>query len=52
MLDILSRFDILGLGALVGAILFVGALLRVLLDNRSFDDIDRARREKRDRGTA
>ena len=40
MLDILAQFDPLGLGALVGSILFLAALIWVLLDNRSFEDLN------------
>ena len=43
MLDTIAGFDALGIGAIVGSLLFLGVLLRVLLDNRSFDDLERRR---------
>ena len=41
MLDIIARFDLLGVGAIIGSIAFLGLLVRVLVDNRSFHDVDR-----------
>ncbi len=43
MLDILSQFDALGLGAIVGSLLFLAGLIWVLVDNRSFVEVDRRR---------
>ena len=34
-----AGFDVLGVGTLVGMLLFLGALIWVLVDNRSFDDL-------------
>lgn len=44
MLDILAQFDILGLGTLVGSVLFLAGLLWVLVDNRSFERLDQGHR--------
>lgn len=41
MMEIFAGFDILGLGTLLGSVLFLAGLLRVLLDNRSFDEVNR-----------
>lgn len=41
MPDIFAGFDILGLGTLLGSILFLGALVWLLVDNRSFDEVNR-----------
>lgn len=45
MFDMVAGFDILGVGTLVGAILFLGGLIRVLLDNRSFEQVNRRHAE-------
>lgn len=41
MLDILAQIDILGLSTLLGSLLFLGGLLWLLLDNRSFEELNR-----------
>lgn len=40
MLEFLSGFDALGLGTLVGSLLFLGALIWVLVENRTFDQLN------------
>lgn len=48
MFDIIAQFDILGLGTLIGAILFLAALIWVIVDDRSFENLeDRHAREVR-----
>lgn len=41
MLDIFAGFDILGLGTLLGSLLFLAGLIWVLVDDRSFDEVNR-----------
>lgn len=48
MFDIFAGFDILGVGTLVGAILFFSGLIRVLMDNRSFEQVNRKHAEQKD----
>lgn len=40
MLNLLTGFDPLGIGTLIGSILFLGALVWVLVDNRSFYELN------------
>lgn len=42
MFDIVVGLDVLGLGFLLGALLFLAGLVKVLLENRSFEDLNRA----------
>ncbi len=54
MMEIFAGFDILGLGTLLGSVLFLGGLLWVLLDNRSFEEVNRrhaAAAEREDRAS-
>lgn len=41
------NFDALGLGALIGSLLFLAALLWVIIDNRSFEDLNRSTTSER-----
>lgn len=41
MFDIVTSFDILGLATLLGALLFLGGLILVLVENRSFEELER-----------
>lgn len=41
MFDIVASFDILGLATLLGALLFLGGLILVLVENRSFEELER-----------
>lgn len=40
MMSFISGIDALGLGALIGSLLFLGGLLWVIFDNRSFEHLE------------
>ena len=50
MLEYLAGIDVLGLGMLIGSLLFLGALLWVLLDNRSFSELNEVKDEEAPKG--
>lgn len=49
MPDIFAGFDILGVGTLLGSLLFLGGLVWLLVDNRSFDEVNRRHAAKAER---
>ena len=49
MWENLAQFDILGVGALLGALLYFGILIWFLVGNRSFQELERRHVDRRER---
>ena len=50
MMSFIAGIDALGLGTLIGSLLFLGGLLWVILDNRSFEDLEPTIRPRKPAG--